>query len=30
MISIDEKLKKHMEKKELNAIRVSIEVIQGG
>lgn len=30
MISIDEKLIKHMDKKKLEAIRVSIEVIQGG
>jgi hypothetical protein len=30
MIVIQDKLKKHMEKKELNVIRVSVEIVTGG
>jgi hypothetical protein len=30
MIVLDEKLKQHMEKKNLTAVRVSVEIITGG
>jgi hypothetical protein len=30
MIILDDKLKEHMEKKNLTAVRVSIEIITGG